>query len=196
MSFFKMLFSFAPWICFLAIAHGSLFRLKLGLAVALVVSIIMGVLRLHRGVILWAGLAFFVYATVAVFAFTHMWTVQHMGILANGALALSTWYTVAIGKPFTLDYAREHADPSLWNHPAFIRTNVIMSSVWGVCFTIGMTIAYFKMTNEGARPEWQFEVLNYAFMVSTMFFTTWYPGYVKRQRLAQATAQNQGSVAE
>jgi hypothetical protein len=52
MSFLKLLLSFAPWISFLIIAQGSLPRLKIGLIVALLISIGMGVARLHRGVIL------------------------------------------------------------------------------------------------------------------------------------------------
>jgi hypothetical protein len=59
MFFLKLILAFAPWLAFLIIAHGSLFRLKLGLIVALVLSIGMGVARLHRGVILWVGLVFF-----------------------------------------------------------------------------------------------------------------------------------------
>ena len=36
MGFLKLVLAFAPWLAFLFIAHGSLFRLKLGLVVALV----------------------------------------------------------------------------------------------------------------------------------------------------------------
>ena len=48
--------AFAPWLAFLIIAQGSLLRLKLGLVVALALSVVMGVTRLHRGIILWVGL--------------------------------------------------------------------------------------------------------------------------------------------
>jgi hypothetical protein len=40
MSFLKMLLSFAPWLSFLIIAHGSMFRLKLGIVVAAVITVI------------------------------------------------------------------------------------------------------------------------------------------------------------
>lgn len=110
MSFFKLLLAFAPWLSFLIIAHDSLFRLKLGLIVALVLSIIMGVARLHRGIILWAGLLFFTSATVAVVLLNNIWTVKYMGILANATLAVSSWMTIALKKPFSLDYAREHTE--------------------------------------------------------------------------------------
>ncbi len=105
MGFLKLVLAFAPWLSFLIIAHGSLFRLELGLGVALGLSILMGVLKLHRGVILWVGLAFFSAASVLVIGFQNMWTVRYMGVLANSALTLGTWAGVVMRKPFTLDYA-------------------------------------------------------------------------------------------
>lgn len=181
MSFLKLLLVFAPWLSFLIIAHGSLFRLKLGLIVALALSVVMGIARLHRGVILWAGLVFFAYATAAVTLFDDMWAAQHMGVLANGALAVSTWLTVVLKKPFTLAYAREHTDPALWSSPLFIRTNFIITSVWGLAFTVNTIIAWGKMESY-ILPEWGYEVVTYAFLVGTAAFTTWYPNHVRRRR--------------
>jgi hypothetical protein len=181
MSFFKLLLTFAPWLSFLIIARDSLFRLKLGLVVALVLSVVMGITRLHRGVILWAGLLFFTYATVAVALLNNMWTAQHMGMMANGALAVSTWITIAIKKPFTLDYARDHTDPSLWDNPLFIRTNVIIASVWGLIFSTSTILAWGKMEHF-ILSELGYEVLTYTLLIGTVAFTTWYPNYVHRRR--------------
>ena len=61
--------AFAPWIAFLIIAPGSVFRLNLGLVIAFALCVVMGVTRLHGGVILWAGLCFFMFATIAVVIF-------------------------------------------------------------------------------------------------------------------------------
>jgi len=40
-SFLKLLFSFAPWIVFLVIARDTLLRVEIGLAAALVASVVM-----------------------------------------------------------------------------------------------------------------------------------------------------------
>jgi hypothetical protein len=181
MSFFKMLLAFSPWLSFLFIARDSLFRLKLGLVVALVLSVAMGITRLHRGVILWAGLLFFTYATVAVALFNNMWTTQHMGIMANGVLATSTWLTIVLKKPFSLDYAREHTDPSLWVSPLFIRTNVVITSVWGLIFTVNTVLAWGKMEHF-ILSELGYEVITYTLLIGTVAFTNWYPNYVRRRR--------------
>ncbi len=181
MSFFKLLLAFAPWISFLIIARDSLFRLKLGLVVALVLVVVMGITRLHRGVILWAGLVFFTYATAAVVVLNNMWTAQHMGVMANGALAVSTWLTIAIRKPFTLDYAREHTDPSLWDNPLFIRANVVIASVWGLAFSVNTLLAWGKMKHF-ILSELGYEVISYTLLIGTAVFTTWYPNYLRRRR--------------
>jgi hypothetical protein len=183
MSVFKLLLAFLPWLSLLAIAHGSLLRLKIGLVVALVLSVAMGVARLHRGVILWAGLVFFIYATLAVVAFGDMWTARHMGVLANGMLAASTWLTVALKRPFTLEYAREHVDPSLWTDPMFVRTNVILTSLWGSVFTVNAFLAWGKM-EELVLSELVYEIISYTLLVGTVIFTNWYPKHVRQQRQA------------
>jgi hypothetical protein len=188
MSFFKLLLAFLPWLAFLVIAHGSLFRLKVGLVVALVLSVVMGVAKLHRGVILWAGLLFFICATLAVVVFDNMWTARHTGIIANGVLAASTWLTVALKRPFTLDYARQHVDPSLWNDPLFIRTNTIVTSVWGLVFTVNAALAWGKMERL-LLPELGYEVICYALLIGTAAFTSWYPKRVRGRREREAEAQ-------
>ncbi|MCM0755229.1 hypothetical protein M7784_08205 [Desulfovibrio aminophilus] len=181
--FLKLLLGFAPWLAFLFIAHGSLFRLKLGLITAFALTVIMGVLRLHRGVILWMGLLFFGYALVAVLVFENMWTVRFMGVLANAALGLGVWITLGMGKPFTLDYARGHTDPSLWNDPVFLRTSTRIAIVWGLVFTVNAGIALNKALAP-VMPDLAYEFLTYAVLLGTLVFTTWYPKAVRRRQAA------------
>ena len=185
--FLKLLLAFAPWLCFLFIAKGSMFRLELGLVVALVLSVVLGLARVHRGVILWVGLGFFAYAFVAVVLLRNMWTVHYMGVLANGALAAGTWLTLALGKPFTLDYAREHTDPALWNHPVFLRTNQVIAVVWGAVFTANAGIALYG-TFHPEVPALYREVASYTLLLGALTFTTWYPAHLKAQGAAAETA--------
>lgn len=180
MLFLKLIMAFAPWLAFLFIAHGSLFRLKLGLIIALVLSIGMGIARLHRGVILWVGLVFFTCATLAVVIFNNMWAVKYMGIIASGVLATATWLTVIFRRPFTMDYAKEHTDPSLWNSSIFIRTNVFLTSAWGMTFAINAILAWGKM-ERFILSELGYEITSYTLMIGTAAFTSWYPGYIRQK---------------
>jgi len=135
---------------------------------------------------MWVGIVFFTFASIAVLGFENAWTMRYMGILANGALAAGAWITLALGKPFTLEYAREHVDPALWNDPAFLRTNVIMTTVWAVVFSCGTSLAYAKTVDTG-QPEWVFEVANYSLMLSCVAFTNWYPAVARRKAQAART---------
>lgn len=185
MSFVKLLISFAPWIAFLVIARDTLLRVEIGLLAALVASIVMAVLRLHRGIIMWVGLVFFGAATVAVVGFHNLWTIRHLGVMANGALALGSWITLLAGNPFTLEYARAHTDPAKWHDPLFIRVNVVLTTVWAAVFTVNTALAWALMKH--LLPEWSCHTLSYAGLIGAAAFTSWYPNLVRRR--AQAANQ-------
>lgn len=185
MSFFKMLLVFAPWIAFLVIANGSLFRLKLGIVVAAILTVVMVVTRLHRGAIMWVGIVFFSFVLVAVVLMDNMWTVRHMGILANGALAAGTWASVVLKRPFTLEYAREHTDPSLWRSPSFLRTNYILTLMWALTFTFNAALSW-QRNSWPVMPGWAYETSSYGLLVLAMFVSTWYPQFVRRRRQASS----------
>jgi len=182
--FLKLLLGFSPWLAFLFIAHGSLLRLKIGLVVALILAVVLGIMRIHRGIILWIGLAFFSYALVAVLVFENMWAVRFMGVLANGALALGAWTTLALGKPFTLDYARDHTDPALWGNPVFLRTNTVITSVWALVFTANALIALSKALAP-LMPDWGYDLTSYALLLCAMLSSVWYPALVRRRAEGQ-----------
>lgn len=179
MSFVKLLLSFAPWIAFLIIARGTLERVEIGLVAGLVLSGVMAVLKLHRGVIMWVGLTFFTAASVAVLGFHNMWTIRHLGVLANGALALGSWITLAAGRPFTLDYARAQTDPAKWNDPLFIRVNKLLTSVWASTFTVNTVLAWALMRH--LLAEWICHTASYAALIGAAIFTSQYPGYIRRR---------------
>ena len=99
------------------------------------------------------------------------------------ALALGAWLTIALNKPFTLDYAKEHVDPSLWSDPFFIRTNVLMTGVWASAFTLNAILAFGKM-EQFALPELGYELISYAVLIGTAIFTVWYPEHLRKVRAA------------
>ncbi|MCT0225482.1 hypothetical protein [Synechococcus sp. CS-1328] len=180
--FLKLILAFLPWIAFLVIAHGSLLRLKVGLVVGLVISLAMGIGRIHRGIILWAGLMFFVTAGVAVIGFDNSWVIRFMGVLASGTLAVATWISVLAGRPFTMAYARQHVDQALWSSPEFIRSNLVISSVWGASFSLNTVLAIGKVYQVG-MPSMAYEAINYAVLIGTAAFTSWYSSRLRQRRI-------------
>ncbi|GLP77138.1 hypothetical protein TUM20983_42480 [Mycobacterium antarcticum] len=184
MSFLKLVVSFAPWIAFLILARDTMHRVEIGLVVALGLTVLMAALRLHRGIIMWVGLMFFAGATVAVLGFHNAWVIRHLGVLANVALAIGSWTTLLIGKPFTLEYARQHTDPSKWNSPLFIRTNEQLTAVWASVFTVNTLVAWLLMKHL-LLPEWASHALSYAVLVGAATFTSWYPGHLRKRVASQ-----------
>lgn len=182
----KLVLGFAPWIAFLVIARDTLLRVEIGLVVALALAVLMAVLRLHRGVIMWVSLVFFGAATVAVFGFGNMWVVEHLGVLANGALALAAWATIVMRRPFTLDYARQQTDPAKWHAPLFIRVNYQLTAVWAAVFTFNTLLAW-PAVDKALHPSWVGHTLSYVALVGAAVFTSWYPGLVRRRAQRAAT---------
>ena len=105
MLFFKLMLAFSPWLAFFVIAHGSLLRLQIGLVVALVLSTSWVSLACTGVSFCGRVCSFFASATLAVVVFENLWVVHYMGIIAFSVLAVATWLTVLLKKPFTLDYA-------------------------------------------------------------------------------------------
>jgi hypothetical protein len=154
--------------------------------VAAALTVVMVVTRLHRGAIMWVGIIFFSYLLAVVVVLNNMWTVKYMAVLANGALAAGTWMSIAARRPFTLEYAREHTDPSLWNSPVFLRTNYLLTLMWAVAFSIDASLAWLRSV-QPAMPGWAYEAISYGLLILAMLVSTWYPQYVRRQREAASS---------
>ncbi len=65
------------------------------------------------------------------------WLFRNLNVsLSWGTFALVTWVALLAGFPFTIQYAREKAPPEIWDHPLFIRLNVILTVVFGLMFSV------------------------------------------------------------
>src|SRR5271157_4498721 len=141
----KLLLAFSPLIAFWIISGGhSMVWLQIGICVAAILVVVMGITRLHRGLILWAGVVFFAFALVWVVLLRNIWVIQHLGILASGTLFMATLVSILIGQPFTESYAREHVPQELWDSPAFIRSCHTVTSVWGLIFLVNTLVNVAK----------------------------------------------------
>lgn len=178
----KLLLAFAPWIAFWIISGGhSIVWLQIGICVAAVLVLVMGITRLHRGLILWAGVVFFSFALVTVALLKNIWVIQHLGILASGTLFIATLLSIVIGQPFTESYAREHAPTELWDSPAFIRSGYTATGTWGIIFLANTLVNVIK-PHYRELSEWFFRGVELSILVSGVVFTTVYANYLRRKR--------------
>lgn len=179
MRILKPLAPWLPWIAFLVIADGSMGRLRVGLVVALVSGAAFAAMRLYRGVLMWAGLLFFAVALVAVFGLHSTWFLKHLAVIANSMLAAAAWGSLLVGRPFTVEFAREQTDPALWSNPVFLRVNRVITAAWATVFTFNAALAWIQMRHP--LPVWAAYAVPFGALLAAMLFSSWYPQRVRRR---------------
>jgi len=130
-----LLIGFAPLVIFCVLARLSL-NLALWIAFATAFSLGIksfletGILRLLDvgGMVLFGLLA--LYAGFIQRGVEISWVGL---ILETGLLGIALW-SLARGKPFTIEYAAEQTPPERWDTPLFLRTNNRLSWAWAASF--------------------------------------------------------------
>jgi hypothetical protein len=103
-------------------------------------------------------------------------------LLVDAGLLLIVLVSMAVGRPFTLQYAKEQVDPEMWNTHAFKHTNYVISAAWAVAFVV-MILAEFAILQMPNLPQ-RLGVLVIVFaLVGAVKFTSWYPGKVSKNEV-------------
>lgn len=115
------------------------------------------------------------------------WSVVGVRLCVDLGLMLIVLVSLAIRKPFTLQYARERASTEQWSSPHFLRTNYVITGVWAAAFAIlvaaDITMLYF--------PEVPHQIgiwMTVAALVGAIKFSAAYPAHVRRTALKRAAA--------
>jgi hypothetical protein len=138
--------TFLPWIVYAVLAGNSASGQQRGTLAALAVTVLVIAYKVRAGstydaLIIELGSAVF-FAALAVLAFAgpHSSLLRYSTALSSTALAVIAWGSLAIRRPFTLGIAKQETPREFWDQPLFIRTNVIITMVWAMSFTIGALI--------------------------------------------------------
>ncbi len=135
----NLLASFAPFFAFAILIHLGLVEAALwaGAAVAaglmLRDRIVLGrsVKILEAGtLVLFAGLAFYTRVT------GQTWTIPAVRLVVDAGLLVVVLASLAAGRPFTLQYARETTPPEVWASPDFGRINRAVTLAWAAAFAV------------------------------------------------------------
>ena len=97
-----------------------------------------------------------------------------VGLFLVGALSL------ALRRPFTLQYAREMTDPEIAALPDFVTANYVITSVWVAAF-LAMVAANWLLLNLPNLPLWSGLVAAFVIRNPVLYFTKWYPAYLRRR---------------
>lgn len=101
-----------------------------------------------------------------------------------GVLAVALT-SLAIRKPFTLQYGYEAVDAETAARPGFLRANYVLTWAWTGAFVL-MLVANLAMVYVPGLPLWVGLVIAFAARNSAAYFTRWYPQRL-RARLADTT---------
>jgi hypothetical protein len=95
----------------------------------------------------------------------------------TGIFAISLT-SMLIGRPFTLQYAREAVAAETAAMPGFLRANYIITAAWTAA-ALAMMVANLAMLYVPGLPLWLGLAIAFAARNSAVYFTKWYPQYRK-----------------
>jgi hypothetical protein len=133
-----ILLAFAPFIVFVIIER--LLGYTAGLSAAAATSALLigkSLISRQRPKVLEAG-TLILFAGLALYAALEhpTWSVISVRLRVDAGLLLVVLASLALKKPFTLQYAREQIPAEFWTSPEFVRTNYIITGVWALAFAL------------------------------------------------------------
>ena len=142
----KMLLAFMPFVAF-AVSIGELGSIAALLLGALASAILVGhgLLSGRSAKILEVG-SLVLFAILAGFEYVSGTRLSLIGakFAVDLGLLMIVVFSVVIGRPFTLQYAKESVSPEIWSSPDFKRKNDVISLIWGAAF-LAMVLAELAM---------------------------------------------------
>lgn len=114
---------------------------------------------------------------------------QAVHFIVDCGLLVIAVYSMASGNPFTLQYAREQTPPEIWDNPAFIRTNYVISSVWTLAF-LTTAMADGMATFDKKFPLSLDIAVGLASLAAAVIFTVRYPLHMRERVPARAESRN------
>lgn len=124
--------------------------------------------------ILFAGLASYTYFN------NPGWSVLAVRLRVDIGLLILIIATVAIGRPFTLPYAKEQVAREVWDRPEFKQTNTVISLAWAAAFVLMVAADFLMLYRPDVSPRVGI-LLTIAALFAAYKFTAWYPERVKRE---------------
>lgn len=125
-------------------------------------------------IVLFAGLAVFTWAG------HWTWTVMALRLAVDAGLLAIMLASLAIGRPFTLQYAREQVPEQYWRAPLFLAINGRITWAWAVAFAV-MVAAHAVVVFAPAVPVWVDLAVTIIALAAALRFTAWYPARARRK---------------
>ena len=168
----SILFSLTPFIVFFVLMR--VVSPLAGLAAAFAASVLLGFRQWRRGesmkVLEVGSLALFGLLLLYTLVAAPEWTVAKVRLAVDGGLLIIVLVSLAIGMPFTLQYARESVPKEFWTAPLFMTTNRRVTAAWAAAFAV-MTAADAAAHYIEAIPLWIDIAATIAAFAGAVWFT-------------------------
>jgi hypothetical protein len=120
------------------------------------------------------------------------WLELWAGELANAGLASFAIGSLIVRRPFTMAYARDTVEAKHWDSPLFIRTNYILTAVWGSAFLFSGTVgAIGDILWKDGDNFWTGWILQIAATLMAVAITEFYPEYARAKYLLATGESNE-----
>ncbi len=173
MLFFLIL---SPYMAFTATAYVA--SLTTSVAVAALVSLAINLADQLRGrtpkavglasTVMFAGLATYFALAQTEWSGLEIRLALDLGIFAVAVISM------ALRRPFTLQYARETTDEATQREPSFVQVNYVLTSVWAAAMAAMMAIDILAIYLPWL-PLWAGLALTFVLRSGAVQFTKWYP---------------------
>jgi hypothetical protein len=134
----NILLSLSPFIAFFVLMR--VVHPLAGLVGAFIVSLLLGVLQWRRGesvkVLEIGSLALFGALVFYTLVAAPEWTVATVRLAVDAGLFAIALVSLLVGRPFTLQYARESVPKEFWSSPLFLSTNRQITAAWTAAFAV------------------------------------------------------------
>lgn len=179
----NILVAFAPFLAFALVdrALGPLDGLLAGAVISIALLVREVAINGKSPKVLELGtVALFTGLAGCYLVFNPDWSIVEVRLFVDLGLLVIVIVSMLIGRPFTLQYARESVAPVLWTSPTFIRTSYVISAAWGVAFAV-MVLADLLWIYRPDVPPRLGVWATLGALFAAVKFTGWYPSYVERR---------------
>ncbi|GAA1933464.1 hypothetical protein [Streptantibioticus ferralitis] len=135
----SLLRSAFPWIFFTVLGSKS----WQAAAIAAAASSLVIVVQKRRADTGWEDLildvgtlAYFVLLAAFASVSPHSGLRPYSGAGSHAFLGLVAWFSMAVRKPFTMDFAKQSTPKEIWTEPRFLKVNMTISAFWAAAFTV------------------------------------------------------------
>jgi hypothetical protein len=106
------------------------------------------------------------------------WSIVGVRLCVDLGLLLIVLISMALRRPFTLQYAREQVSAEFWNSPQFLRTNYVITAAWALAFLV-LVSADLILLYVPALPPRIGVIATIVALIAAIKFTGWYPQRVR-----------------